>query len=88
MLAFQFHHGRIYFPKLAVWLDPREPQNGVERVFVSHAHSDHIGEHREVILSAPTAAFVQARLGGARQEHVLPLGEPAAFETQGIRWQI
>src|SRR5438309_3069574 len=31
---------------------------------------------------------MQARLGGARQEHVLPFGEPAAFETQGIRWQI
>ncbi|PYJ62045.1 MAG: DNA ligase [Verrucomicrobia bacterium] len=87
-MAFQFHHGGVYFPKLALWLDPHEPQNGVERVFVSHAHSDHIGEHREVILSPPTAAFMQARLGGARQEHVLPFGEPAAIETQGIRWQI
>jgi len=87
-LTFQFHHGGVYFPKLALLLDPHEPQPGVERVFISHAHSDHIGEHREVILSAPTAAFMQARLGGARQEHVLPFGEPAAFETSGIRWQI
>ncbi len=87
-LTFQFYRGGIHFPKLALWLDPHEPQAGPEKVFISHAHSDHIGEHREVILSAPTAHFLRARLGGAREEHVLSFGLPAAFENGGARWRI
>ena len=87
-LTFQFYRGGVYFPKLALWLDPHEPQAGPEKVFLSHAHSDHIGEHREVILSAPTAHFLRARLDGAREEHVLSFGNPSAFENGGVRWRI
>jgi DNA ligase-1 len=47
-----------------------------------------MGDHREVILSAPTAEFMRARLGGVRQEHILSFGERATFETGGRRWQI
>jgi len=78
-LEFQFHHGGIFLPKLKLWLDAHEPQPGPERVFVSHAHSDHTELHREVILSAPTAKLMQARLGGARVEHVLNFGETRDF---------
>ena len=75
-------------PQLELWLDPHEPHSGAEKVFVSHAHSDHIAEHREVILSAPTSRFMQARLGGAPEERILSFGQPALFDTRGLRWQI
>jgi DNA ligase 1 len=87
-LAFDYHDGGIHLPALRLWLDPHESQLGVEKVFISHAHSDHIGNHREVILSAPTAQFVRARLGGSRQEHVLAFGRPTPFEADGVRWRI
>ena len=87
-LTFQYYRGGIYFPKLALWLDPDEPQAGPEKVFISHAHSDHIGEHREVILSAPTAHFLRERIGGAREEHVLSFGQPTAFDSDGTHWQL
>src|SRR5262245_21442795 len=62
-------------------MDPDEPHLGQEKVFISHAHSDHIAAHREVILSAPTSKLMQARLPGARQEHVLAFGEARRFEA-------
>ncbi len=43
--------------------------------FVSHAHSDHIAPHDEVIISERTARLMQARLPGRRTEHVFPFGE-------------
>src|SRR6185369_15062669 len=44
-------------------------------------HSDHTAEHREVILSEPTARLMQARLPGERREHVLRFGERRSFGT-------
>ena len=66
-------------PNLGLWLDPHEPQRGPEKVFISHAHADHLGAHREVILSAPTAKLMRARMGGQRQEHLLDFGAPREF---------
>src|SRR6202035_2900867 len=43
--------------------------------FVSHAHSDHIAPHKEIVLSERTARLMQARLPGKRHEHVVPFGE-------------
>ena len=37
--------------------------------FVSHAHSDHIAPHREIIVSERTARLMQARMPGERHEH-------------------
>lgn len=79
-LAVRFDRGGVFLPDAGLWLDPHDPKAGPERVFISHAHSDHIGLHREVILSAPTARLVRARLHGEWREHVLPFGEPAEFE--------
>lgn len=79
-LAVRFDRGGVFLPDAGLWLDPHDPKAGPERVFISHAHSDHIGLHREVILSAPTAKLVRARLHGEWREHVLPYGEPAEFE--------
>src|SRR5207244_1787997 len=77
VLPIQFRQGSPYLPAQGLWLDAREPQ--IERVFVSHAHSDHIAEHKEIILSAPTAKLMQVRLPGTRQEHVLDFGETRRF---------
>lgn len=78
-LRIEFKNGDLHLPALGLWLDAHRPVKGEERVFVSHAHSDHIARHREVILSAPTARLMQARLGGTRQEHVLPYRESRHF---------
>ena len=75
-------------PKLGLWLDPHDPQLGPEKVFVSHAHSDHLGAHREVILSAPTARLMQARVAGERIENVLPFGEPHCFNGGQVPYQL
>src|SRR5438874_6708275 len=42
VLRIEFRQGSPHLPALGLWLDAHEPQ--VERVFVSHAHSDHIAE--------------------------------------------
>src|SRR6185295_7013110 len=63
-------------PAQGLWLDPWEAR---PFAFVSHAHSDHIAAHAEIIASAGTARLMQARLGGKRLEHVLEFGEPARF---------
>ena len=66
----QHRHG-LWLPQTGWWLDARV---AVGRSFVSHAHSDHIAAHREIICSAATARLLRARLSGARVEHVLPFG--------------
>jgi len=83
-LRLEFHDGGLHFPELGLWMDPHEPQLGPEKVFVSHAHSDHVAGHREVILSAPTARLMQERVLGGRQENVLQFGEARSFSgTRG-----
>jgi len=66
----------LELPDLGLWLDPsrRKPF-----AFVSHAHSDHIGNHGEVIASVGTSRLMAARLPGKRREHLLAFGAPAAF---------
>ena len=87
-LDFRFHRGGLHFPELGLWLDPHERQTGPDRVFVSHAHSDHTAAHREVILSEPTARLMQSRLGGKRIEHLLPFGAPHRFEDATTPYSI
>lgn len=87
-LEIQFRHGAVWLPRLGLWLDPHESQTGPERVFVSHAHSDHTGAHREVILSEPTSRLMRARVGGERIEHVLRFGEPRDFATPETAWRV
>src|SRR4029077_5168420 len=52
--------------------------------FVSHAHSDHIARHHEIIVSERTARFMRARLPGKRREHVLPFGETHCLHGMDI----
>jgi DNA ligase-1 len=70
LIPIRFHRG-LELPAHGLWLDPWESK---PFAFVSHAHSDHIGDHSETILSPPTARLMRARLGGRRIEHVLPFG--------------
>ena len=80
-------HG-LRLPALGLWLDPHKPVKGSDRVFVSHAHSDHIGRHREVILTAATARLMRARLNTRSVEQVLDYGKAGTFEHEGREWRI
>jgi Cft2 family RNA processing exonuclease len=71
----QYRNG-LWLPQIGWWLDARA---AVARSFVSHAHSDHIAAHGEIVASAATARLLRARLGGARREHVLPFGRTEAL---------
>src|SRR6185295_10092238 len=62
----------VFLPEQNLWLDPWDAK---PFAFVSHAHSDHIAPHQEIIVSERTARLMQARLPGVRNEHVLPFGE-------------
>jgi Predicted exonuclease of the beta-lactamase fold involved in RNA processing len=62
----------VYLPRQDLWLDPWDARR---LAFVSHAHSDHIAPHEEIIVSERTARFMQSRLPGSRNEHILPFGE-------------
>jgi len=55
-----------------LWLDPHDAK---PFAFISHAHSDHLGAHAEVILSRGTSALMKERMPGKRAEHVLDFGE-------------
>jgi DNA ligase-1 len=59
-------------PDQELWLDPWDPQRFA---FVSHAHSDHIAPHQEVILSDITARLMHSRIPGERTEHILPFNQ-------------
>lgn len=87
MLTVQLERG-LRLPQLGLWLDPPEAQPGPDVVFVSHAHSDHIAPHHEVILTAATAALWRTRLPAPAKEHVLEFGRPQAFRTGAVDWQI
>lgn len=70
----------LWLPQTGWWLDA---QSGVPCSVVTHAHSDHVGRHKELICSAPTARLLRSRLPGKRIEHVLPYGqtEPLTNDT-------
>jgi Cft2 family RNA processing exonuclease len=70
------HRRGLWLPQTGWWLDA---QIAVDRSFVSHAHSDHIAAHREIISSAATARLMRARLPGTRAEHILPYGQTEEF---------
>jgi DNA ligase 1 len=62
----------VYLPHQDLWLDPWDAKRFA---FVSHAHSDHIAPHEEIIVSERTARLMQSRMPGSRTEHILPFGK-------------
>ena len=71
MIEVRYERG-LYLPQQDFWLDPWD---GKRFAFVSHAHSDHIASHQEVIVSESTAHLMRTRLPGSRIEHRLAFGE-------------
>ncbi|MDB6093395.1 MAG: fold metallo-hydrolase [Verrucomicrobia bacterium] len=77
-MPWEIHHRKgVWLPQVGWWLDA---QARAERAFVSHAHSDHIARHKEVLCTAVTARLLHARLPGRRAETVLPFGRRHALE--------
>jgi DNA ligase-1 len=77
------YRGAVHVPHLDLWLDPPTPQGFS---FVSHAHSDHAGKHRETVLSEATSRLMRARLGLSPCEHVMTFGETREF--RGTRFTL
>lgn len=75
MISVRYQRG-VELPECGLWLDPSDSK---PFAFVSHAHSDHLGAHAEIIVSAGTSALMKARQPGKRIEHVLPFGEAREF---------
>jgi len=71
MIEIRYERG-VYLPLQDLWLDPWDARRFA---FVSHAHSDHIALHDEIIVSDRTARLLQSRLPARRTEHVLPFGQ-------------
>ncbi len=81
MSTVRFERG-IFLPDLDLWLDPWDERPAA---FVSHAHSDHIGNHREVLLSQATAKLMAARLPGSRVEFAYPFRQPFRYRgAEGV----
>ena len=64
MLRVEYREG-LYLPDLDLWLDADGPR---ERCVISHAHSDHIAEHRAIIATPETARIFRHRRGEAEVE--------------------
>lgn len=61
----------IFLPQINWHLDARWP---VARSFVSHAHFDHLAEHRLILCSSGTARLIATRLAHAHDEIALAFG--------------
>ncbi|HEY4247638.1 MAG TPA: MBL fold metallo-hydrolase RNA specificity domain-containing protein [Lacunisphaera sp.] len=68
----RFNDG-INLPQIGWWLDARRAQF---RSFVSHAHGDHIGAHREILATRATASLMRLRISGRRRETILEFEQP------------
>jgi Cft2 family RNA processing exonuclease len=67
----------IWLPQIGWWLDAPTRK---ARSFVSHAHSDHIARHQEILCTPATARFLHVRLPGRRVVTELPFGRPHVLE--------
>lgn len=67
----------LNLPQVGWWLDAQKAR---QRSFVSHAHSDHIGAHREIVATRATASLMRLRMAGRRQETILDYGQPWTAE--------
>jgi len=80
MIEVRYERG-VYLPKQDLWLDPWDAKRFA---FISHAHSDHIAPHEEIIISERTSHLLQTRLPGRRTEHVLPFNEQRSVRDLDI----
>ncbi|MCB1076282.1 MAG: MBL fold metallo-hydrolase [Verrucomicrobiae bacterium] len=54
----EMREGHVFLPEVGLWLDPHRRK---DLAFVSHAHSDHFGPHRELICSEGTRVLIEER---------------------------
>src|SRR5215510_2359238 len=80
MIEVRYERG-VYLPRQDFWLDPWDAK---PFAFVSHAHSDHIAPHQEVIVSERTARLMRVRLPGSRIEHPLPFWEKRSIRRVDV----
>jgi Cft2 family RNA processing exonuclease len=64
LLRVEYREG-LYLPELDLWLDA---DGARERCVISHAHSDHIAEHKSIVATPETARIFQHRRGDAHIE--------------------
>jgi Cft2 family RNA processing exonuclease len=77
-MAWQIEYRKgVCLPQIGWWLDA---QARTERSFVTHAHSDHIARHKEVVCTPATARFLSARIPGRRIVRELPFLRGEALE--------
>src|SRR5258708_7090836 len=67
----------VCLPQIGWWLDARRSPLPS---FVSHAHSDHIASHREILATRATAGLMRLRPPGRRQETSLEYHQPWTAE--------
>lgn len=82
---FIFEDNSIRVAGLPLWLDSSNYRADKRRVrrplnFVSHAHADHIGNHRRIICSAPTLELMKLR---TRVEEAIVLDWGEDYEIAG-----
>ena len=71
----------VHLPEADVWLDPWDPK---PRAFVSHAHTDHVAPHDQVVCSKPTAGLLERRFGrGAGSLLAREFGQRFALDGRG-----
>lgn len=78
----------IHFPGLGLWLDSCESAGESEIVFVSHAHSDHISKHSNVVLSHATSRLMKERSRVKAVEKKLDFFKKTEFTYHGNKYYI
>ncbi len=73
----------IYLPEADLWLDPHF---GVERAFISHAHSDHVARHKLTFCSEVTHHLMRERYSVKESAQFQPLPMREVFEWEG--WEM
>ena len=77
------HRRGIYLPEADLWLDP---SFGVERAFISHAHSDHVARHQTTFCSELTLQLMRDRYGLKKNGLFHPLPMRTVHDWEG--WQM
>lgn len=77
MTMFQWQDD-LALPDCGLFLDSRHPR---PLCFVSHGHSDHLGQHQRSICTGVTARLLRHRVGGTGSIHELEFGQPLALEA-------
>lgn len=80
---FPVHYRKgLYLAELSLWLDPDTKKASA---FVSHAHSDHAREHREVIATPQTLDLMRVRNLQPGNSRILRFGESMQFKSGRVR---